>query len=138
MSEIPTPRDWHDALDYFNLADVFEPGEGLLAAFVPVTDKVPKEYEYRDGTRNFRLFSWNGVALDMLPGDAGACKWWMVKDAAREAKVGLIEPVWAGPADDFTLKCLPDLPQPPNTHLAVRRFSRGPWIKLPLTVGDDE
>lgn len=135
MTEIPTLRDWHDSVedDAFNLADLIPPGEGLMAAFIPdvLEEADMVEHLYRDGDRQFALFVHAGVALDMLPADGGPCKWWMVREAARAVRADEIQPIWSGLAEEFSLINLPDVPQPPETQLAVRQYSRGPWIRIP-------
>lgn len=104
--------------------------EGLLVAYIPPTDSVPQEYEYRDGKRTFTLVAYDGIVLDMMPHDNKACKWWLVRQAARQEKLAQIEPIWTGPAEDFHITCLPELPREPGYRLAMRQFSRGPWILL--------
>lgn len=104
--------------------------EGLLCAYIPLMVGMPQEVEYREGTRTFTLVSLDGRAIDMMPQDQKGVKWWMVKNAAKENKLEFPQELWYGPADEFSIDALPDMPQPEGTVLALRQYSRGPWIKL--------
>ena len=105
-------------------------GEGLVVAYIPKTGKVPEEYEYRDGKRSFVAVAYDGVLMDILPTDKQAVKWWLVRNAARSLRLDQIEPLWSGPNEDFRVSCLPQLPKPEGRQLAMRQYSRGPWIIL--------
>lgn len=105
--------------------------EGLVVAWIPPTSSMGEEYEYRDGKRDFVAICYDGVLLDMLPADRKNVKWWQVREAARQLRVAPIEPLWTGPVEDFAVSCLPQLPRTePDWQLAMRQYSRGPWILL--------
>lgn len=104
--------------------------EGVIIAHIPKTDIMGEEYEFRDGKREFVAVAYDGVLLDLIPTDRKNCKWWFVREAARSLRLGQIEPIWAGPAEDFRVSCLPQVPKPEGTRLALRQYSRGPWILL--------
>lgn len=107
--------------------------DDIIVAYIPAEAEVMEEYPYRDGTREFVVFCQSGKVMDMLPLDSKGVKWWLVKKAARALCKDHIEPIKFCAAEDFSLKCLPDVPQPEGTKLALRCYSRGPWIKLPET-----
>jgi hypothetical protein len=88
------------------------------------------ELPYREGTRAFTGYLADDRLLDLYPEDTKPVKWWLVKAAARILGVAPIETIWSGPAMDFRVECLPNVPQPPDTQLAIRQYSRGPWITL--------
>lgn len=105
--------------------------EGLVVAYIPSTATMPEEYEYRDGSRSFVAVAYDNVLMDLLPMDRKPVKWWIVREAARALKCTPIEPLWTGPVEDFRVSCLPQLPRPePDWTLAMRQYSRGPWILL--------
>lgn len=105
--------------------------EAFMFAYIPVVDGLMDEYPWRDGKREGTLFAWEGLAMDILPEDSKAVKWWLVKNAAREYKLDVVEPIFTCPAADFRVQCLPEVPRPDGTRLAFRMYGRGPWITLP-------
>lgn len=111
---------------------------GIMLAFIPTQDGIPREVTYREGTRTYILAHLDGVVLDLIPQDMKPVKWWIVKNAAREEKLNIPQPLWYGPAEDLNIDELPDLPQPENTVLAMRQYSQGPWIKLQNTKKMEE
>lgn len=105
--------------------------DAVIAAFIPTLDFVAEEHIWRDGDRMFKVYSADGVVLDMHPtNDTKAVKWWLVKMAAHELKLSIIQPFWTGQAAEFRVSSLPDVPKPENTIVSIRSYSRGPWIKL--------
>jgi hypothetical protein len=104
--------------------------EGLVVAYIPRTAQMPEEYEWRDGMRFFVAVAYDDVLMDLLPSDNKNVKWWKVREAARDLKLDEINPIWSGPSEDFRVSCLPQVPQPDGTVLAMRQYSRGPWITL--------
>ena len=104
--------------------------EGLVVAYIPSTAQMPEEYEYRDGKRSFVAVAYDDTLMDLLPMDRKPVKWWLVREAARQLRLEMIEPLWAGAVEDFRVSCLPQLPKPEGRTLAMRRYSQGPWIIL--------
>lgn len=104
--------------------------DAIIVAYIPATAEVMEEWPYRDGGREFVVYSQNGKVVDMLPYDARSVKWWMVKEAARAARKDFVEPIWSCAAEDFTVQKIPDVPQPTGTKLAIRCYSHGPWLTL--------
>lgn len=104
--------------------------EGLVVAYIPPTGQMPEEYEYRDGARSFIAVAYDNILMDLLPMDRKSVKWWIVREAARALKLAPIEPLWTGPVEDFRVSCLPQLPRPEGYTLAMRQYSKGPWILL--------
>lgn len=112
--------------------------EGLVVAYIPKTDSMPEEYEYRDGDRWFTAVAYDGVLMDLIPADTKTVKWWQVREARRQLRLEEINPIWAGPCEDFRVSCLPQLPKPENTNLAMRQYSRGPWVILEEKHGQQD
>lgn len=102
--------------------------EGMVVAYIPKTDYIGEEYEYRDGKRWFVAVAYDGKLLDLMPADRKNVKWWHVREAARQLRLNEISPLWTGPVEDLRVSCLPQLPKPEHHHLAMRQYSRGPWI----------
>jgi hypothetical protein len=119
-------------LDLMKELDI-APDEGVIVAFLPRTDGIMQEVEYRDGKRTFTLHSIDGKIVDLFPSDNKGVKWWMAKEAARVNKLSWPEELWRGPAAEFNLDSLPEVQQPENTVLALRMYKRGPWIRLQET-----
>lgn len=116
--------------DYAALACGVDRDEGVIVAYIPKMDAVPVEHHYRDGGREFLLYSFKRKVIDMLPFDRKNVKWWQVREAARALKLDYIEPIFACAAEDFRVSSLPQLPKPEGTYLAFRQYSRGPWVNL--------
>lgn len=104
--------------------------EGIIVAYIPKTDQMGTEYEYRDGDRWFVAMAYDDKLLDLLPADKKNVKWWVVREAARQLGLNEVTPLYAGPVEDLHISCLPQLPRPEHTNLAMRQYSRGPWIIL--------
>lgn len=106
----------------------FDRHDGVIVAYIPKDDLLMGEHAYRDGSRDFTVYTRAGKVLDMLPLDGKAVKWWMVKEAARFLRLSPIEPIMSCAAEDFRVESLPQVPQPAGTVLAIRNYSRGPWL----------
>jgi len=112
-----------------------DPAEGLICAYIPAQILQMEEFEVRSGDRYFTLYAhrtaWDNVVLDAMPSDSKNVKWWLVKELARSEGLSWVEPFWSGPAGEFDVRWLPDVPRPERSVMAIRQYSRGPWIKLP-------
>jgi hypothetical protein len=100
--------------------------DGLIAAYIPVNAELMNEHTMPDGT----LYSVDGCAVDLVMDDEKPVRFWQLKQAARQFRLNHPEPIWTGAAGDFRVQCLPKVPQPADTTLAVRQYRRGPWITL--------
>jgi hypothetical protein len=105
------------------------PDEGLLVAYLPELLNV-LDYEIREAADTVTVYTQGVMAVEALSERERPIKWWKFKNYAREAGFNHPEPIWHGPAGDFRVQCLPDVPQPDGTNLAIRQYSRGPWITL--------
>lgn len=104
-------------------------GDGLLVAYLPKLDGVMQEMP--DRVRDLTLYAMDGILVDAIATDARKVKWWLVRNAARDAGLTQVEPMWQGPAGEFKLSSLPDVPRPGAQHrLYMRAYSHGPWIRL--------
>lgn len=133
MSEIPTTRDWQDRAyipEGFIEALETKCDVGLVVAFVPNHTNRAEEVQVT-GSRPMLLCLVEGEVIDGVPADQKAVKWWHVVREAKLARRDIVDVIWSGPVEDFSVRCLPDVPQPDNTDLAIRLYSSGPWIKLP-------
>lgn len=110
--------------------------DGIIVAYIPAIADVMEEWPYRDGLREFIVYAQNDRVVDMLPHDGKPVKWWMVKMAASAARKSPVEPIFSCAAEDFSVKKIPDVPQPPGTKLAVRCYSHGPWLTLSKETDD--
>lgn len=119
-------------MESINLVEMGIPaGEGVLAAFIPANGDILREFPYSSGKREFVCFHQDGRALDLFPVfDEQNVKWWMVKQAAFDLGLDLIPTVWHGPAEEFNVESIPRTAQSPGTVLAVRQYTRGPWLTL--------
>ena len=111
--------------------------EGLVVAYIPKTGQMGEEYEWRDGDRQFIAVAYDDKLLDLMPTDKKTVKWWIVREAARQLRLNEITPLWTGPVEDFHVSCLPQLPRPPESNLAMRQYSKGPWIILDSNAGGE-
>lgn len=119
----------------FNPKDFgIHPYDGLLVAYLPPLASVLQEYF--KGT--CKVYAQDGIVLDMLDTDAPRVKWWRVREAARQLQMGIVEPMWSGPACDLTAQRLEELRARGATwrlpgeegKLFMRAFSHGPWVCL--------
>lgn len=101
-------------------------GEGLVCAYIPATADILQDWPTEDG----HLYTHGDIALDFVRLDNKPVKWWVLKNVARSFRYNHPEPIWHGPVEDFGVQCLPDVPQPEGTKLAVRQYHSGPWITL--------
>jgi len=108
----------------------FAPDEGIIVAWLPKLDSVLEE-RYNDG--GLTMYAQDGVCIDVHREDGKPVRWWQVRAAARACRFSQVEPFWSGPAADFRVSALPDLP-PPEQGVGYKRhmrgFSRGPWIDI--------
>jgi len=104
--------------------------DGLLVAYLPKLDAVMQEFWLP--SERLTLYCAGDMAVDAMDEHRGQrVKWWRVRNAARECRMQQVEPIWQGPAGEFTLARLPAVPRPTLEHkLYMRAFSHGPWIKL--------
>lgn len=102
-------------------------GEGLVCAYLPDAPDILHTDEGGSGI----LYSTQGrVAIDYILYNEKPVKWWVFKNVARDLGYNFPEPIWHGPVEDFRLQCLPDVPKPAGTKLAVRQYHCGPWVTL--------
>lgn len=103
--------------------------DGLLVAYLPKFEATMDERA--DRVRGLTLYAFDGVLIDAIADDRRKVKWWIVRNAARDAGLAQIEPIWHGPAGEFKLSSLPDVPRPETDYtLHMRAYSHGPWIRL--------
>lgn len=113
----------------FNIKDFgIHPYDGLLVAYLPPLASVLQEYF--KGT--CKVYAQDGIVLDMLDTEAPRVKWWRVREAARQLQMGIVEPMWSGPACDLTASRLQEIQESRKDEgkLFMRAFSHGPWICL--------
>lgn len=114
-------------------------GDGVIAAFIPNDGSMLAESLYVDGKREFTAFHHDEVLLDLFPlTDSKNVKWWVVKQAARDLLLNVIEPCWHGPAEEFKISSIPRASQRPGTVLAIRQYTRGPWLTLEKVTEESE
>lgn len=102
--------------------------EGVIVAYLPRFEALPQEFSFRDGPDDYRTaVAYDGRLIDCIPSDM---RWWKVREAARTLGLDEVSPIWSGPAEDLRVSCLPDVPQPEGTYLAMRQYRCGPWISL--------
>lgn len=106
-----------------------DPYDGLIVAYLPKFAAVMDEHWL---AARLTLYCVNGQAIDAIDDERGQrVKWWQVRNAASSVGMQYVEPIWQGPAGEFMLKCLPDVPRPSPEHtLHMRAYSHGPWIRL--------
>jgi hypothetical protein len=105
--------------------------DGLIVAELPILDDLMEEYVCDGGTG----FAKNGILIDVVPEIGATMKWWRVRNAARQHRLNQVEPLWQGPAEEFTLKALGE--QHRGKHLYMRSYTRGPWISLHEAESDE-
>ena len=113
-----------------------DPYDGLLVAYLPKLDGVMQEaynryVDWEGRTVTATVYSIDGMAIDAKTDpDSLTMKWWRVRNWARELGLSIVEPIWGGAVKDFSLRHLPDVPQPHGAQLHMRAFSHGPWINI--------
>lgn len=112
--------------------------DGLLVAYLPKLDGMMDEMW--DTEEGLTCYSVHGKLIDAISEAKGQrVKWWRVRNAARRNGLRQVEPIWQGPAGEFQLSCLPDLPRPSPDHtLYMRAYSHGPWVKLERTISGEK
>lgn len=117
----------------------FARDQGVLAAFIPDNGEMLGETLWVDGKREFTAFSMPSASgkpgrqklLDLFPlTDSKDVKFWLLRKAAVELEMDVIETVSHCAAEDFVYNSTPRHAQIPSTVLAIRMYERGPWIKL--------
>lgn len=105
--------------------------DGIILAYLPKLDRVPMEIPL-SGDQNAALYVVDGMGLDIKDDTERPVKWWRVRNACREARLEMPEPVWHGPAQELSYERLHAIMERHNPmregSLHMRRYDRGPWI----------